>query len=147
MMQTILDGLLTGLVIFILLVGLPAVVIGGFRYRLQQKNKAFFARYTAFLQAHEGVTFFCYTSRKKLSSFIEQHVLPTLPSDVQVIKLQGKRPQTALDIECISYALYQLKQRGFPNVMKVVDGKMVDQSLHNDIYNAINQNRLNSVQD
>ncbi|MDP6044940.1 MAG: hypothetical protein QGG25_04980 [Phycisphaerae bacterium] len=92
------------------------------------------------LRTIEGQEFFCYTSRQRSRDWVESNVLPQLAEDVQVIFLDGKTPKCPLPQHFISYALRHLDNVGFPNVMIAANGKMLDASLHHELYNAINQN-------
>jgi len=103
----------------------------------------FTAEYNLFLAEHEGLEIFCYTNRLKFCDAIEAQLVPTLDEHIHVIKLNGKVPQTRLNERVISHALCNLKGVGFPNVMRVVDGKFIDSSLHKPIYDAINNNNTN----
>jgi hypothetical protein len=98
-------------------------------------------RYKRFLKEHEGLEFFCYTNRKNSEQFVEEEILPALDSGINIIHLVGKRPVSEYDERCISHMLYRIKQVGFPNIMKIKDGHVVDLSLHNELYNTINQRK------
>ena len=60
--------------------------------------------------------------------------------------LEGKDPITDINREFISYALNRLINIGFPNVMKISNGVVEDISLHNEIYNAINNKKFGELQ-
>ena len=92
---------------------------------------------------NEGLEFFCYTNRLKFCEAIEDKLVPSLDEHIHVIKLIGKEPETHFNRRFISHALYNLKEVGFPNVMKIVDGRFVDFSLHKPIYDAINNGNTN----
>ena len=98
-------------------------------------------KYQRFLRELEGTEFFCYTNRKNGEQFVKEEILPKLDPNMQVIHLRGRKAVSELEEKYISQALYNVKQVGFPNVMKVVRGKMLDVSLHNDFYNVINQGK------
>lgn len=100
--------------------------------------RVFLENYQAFLQDNEGERFFCYTNRQQSETIIEQYILPTLDRSVHVIKLIGKTPKTDLHEDYIAHALYQIEHIGFPNVMVIQQGKMLDYSLYQPIYHAIN---------
>jgi hypothetical protein len=131
------------IVIVVLILALPFLLAGTLVTASFQdkKRKEFLKRYELFLKENEGKEFFCYTNRKNSREVIEMEVLPKLDISIQVIRIDGKQPITSLDESYISHALYNIKNIGFPNVMKVVKGQLVDYSLHNEMYNAINSGR------
>lgn len=94
-------------------------------------DKKFLGEYKDFLSKHEGRKFFCYTNRRNAVGAIEKNVIPFLDDSINIIKLVGKKPHTELDERFIGYALYNLRNIGFPNVMRIIDGEMYDISLHN----------------
>lgn len=114
------------------------VVLIMFAY-MPSNDKAYALAYQEFLAQHEGDYFFCYTDRQHSEKVIETYLLPALDHKAHIIKLHGRVPETTLDDRMISYALYRLDNIGFPNVMTVRDGKMIDHSIHHPIYAAINQ--------
>lgn len=111
----------------------------------RERNK-FLERYQEFLNQNEGQEFFCYTNRKEFVDVIEQQLITKLDSTIKIIKLEGKDPITDLNREFISYALNRLINIGFPNVMKINNGVVEDISLHNEIYNAINNKKFGELQ-
>ena len=105
----------------------------------KKATQAFLAEYQTFLNENEGQEFFCYTSRKNSKNWIEQELLPKLKDDIEIIFLDGRTPISKSPQKFISHSLYRIESIGFPNVMKVVNGKMLDSSLHNELYQVINQ--------
>lgn len=98
--------------------------------------------YRSYLNSITGTKFFCYNNRTNSQEFIERNILPNLPSDVQLIYLDGKTPLSDYDDEYISMMLYRIKDRGgFPYLLKVVDGELMDCSVNNEFYNVLNQNK------
>ena len=68
--------------------------------------------------------------------------MPTLTPDIKVIYLDGKTPKSDYDQGFISKALYSIKDRkGFPYLLKISDGQLIDKSINNDFYNTMNQNK------
>ena len=114
---------------------------------LNRQNKELKKEYEAFLLAHEGNEIFCYTNRKNSVKQIEEHILPRLPKGTHIVKLEGKMVCTNLNKNCISFMLYQLKEVGFPNVMKISNGSVIDLSLKKKVYSAISQNDVSSLSD
>ena len=106
-----------------------------------KSNEEYRVEYSEFLSKYEGLEFFCYTNREKFQDIIEEKILPNLNKSIHIIKLVGKEPNTNLDKRFISHALYRLNNIGFPNVMKIVNGQFLDISLHNEIYNCINNKK------
>lgn len=98
--------------------------------------------YEDFLLTIDGTKFFCYNNRKKNKEFIEKIILPTLSSDIKVIYLDGKTPKSDYDQKFISRLLYSIKDRkGFPYLLKISNGQLVDKSISNDFYKTMNQNK------
>ncbi len=106
------------------------------------QNYFFRKKYKAYLQSIEGKKFFVYNSRTNSYSYIKNNLLPQLPKDVEIIYLNGKVPITNLNKKYISHALYSIKNRkGFPYLLRVENGEMIDTSINNAFYNTKNQNK------
>jgi hypothetical protein len=131
--------------VFILLALATLIFIVNYRYKKAQK--LFKQEYREFLLINEGLELFCYTSRSTFCDYIESNILPNLDPAIRVIKMEGKNPITNLPVKFISYALYHLEHPGFPNLMKIKNGAMKDISLHNPIYNAINNKKYEEITD
>jgi len=98
--------------------------------------------YADFLGTIEGIKFFCYNNRKKNKEFIETTILPTLSSDIKIIYVDGKIPKSDYDQNFISTLLYSIKDRkGFPYLLKISNGQLVDKSISQDFYKTMNQNK------
>ncbi|MNE30044.1 hypothetical protein D3C80_1235430 [compost metagenome] len=98
--------------------------------------------YRTYLRSIEGTKFFCYNNRRNSEDYIERYVIPNLPPDVKLIYLDGKIPLSDYEKEFISTALYRIKDRGgFPYLLRVVDGEMLDCSVNNEFYNMLNQHK------
>jgi len=98
---------------------------------------AFLQEYATFLEENDGKEFFCYKSShrdQQKMEWVEQQVLPLIESDVEIVCLDGRTPKCNLPMRFVSQALYNIQNVGFPNVMKIVDGKMLDISLHDALY-------------
>ena len=105
-------------------------------------NLAFNRKYKAFLQTIDGTKFFCYNNRTNSKDFIEKNILPALTPDIKVIFLDGKTPKSDYDQSFISKALYSIKDRkGFPYLLKISNGQLIDKSINNDFYNTMNQDK------
>ena len=120
----------------LLILFIPSVIYGYF------DNIAFNKKYKKYLLTIDGTNFFCYNNRTNSKDFIEKNILPTLTSDIKVIYLDGKTPKSDYDQSFISKALYCIKDRnGFPYLLKISDGQLIDKSINNDFYNTMNQNK------
>lgn len=106
------------------------------------QNRLFRKEYKTYLKSIEGKKFFVYNSRTNSYSYIKNNLLPQLPKDVEIIYLNGKVPITNLNKKYISHALYSIKNRkGFPYLLRVENGEMIDTSINNAFYNIKNQNK------
>jgi len=120
----------------LLILFLPFIIYGYF------DNLVFNRKYNDYLQTISGTNFFCYNNRTNSKDFIEKNILPTLTPDIKVIYLDGKTPKSDYDQSFISKALYSIKDRkGFPYLLKISDGQLIDKSINNDFYNTMNQNK------
>lgn len=120
----------------LLILFLPFMIYGYF------DNLVFNRRYKAYLQTIDGTNFFCYNNRTNCKDFIEKNILPTLTPDIKVIYLDGKTPKSDYEQSFISKALYSIKDRkGFPYLLKISNGQLIDKSINNDFYNTMNQNK------
>ena len=105
-------------------------------------NLAFNRKYNDYLQTISGTNFFCYNNRTNSKDFIEKNILPTLTPDIKIIYLDGKTPKSDYNQSFISKALYNIKDRkGFPYLLKISNGQLIDKSINNDFYNTMNQNK------
>jgi hypothetical protein len=120
----------------LLILFLPFIIYGYF------DNLAFNKKYNDYLQKINGTNFFCYNNRKNSKDFIEKNILPTLTPDIKIIYLDGKTPKSEYNQSFISKALYSIKDRkGFPYLLKISNGQLIDKSINNDFYNNMNQNK------
>lgn len=133
--------LLFGVGLFLLfaplfILGLPFIIWSYF------DNLAFNKKYKTYLQTINGTNFFCYTSRTSSKDFIEKNIIPTLMPDIKVIYLDGKTPNSDYDQGFMSKALYDVKdKKGFPYLLKITNGQLIDKSIKSDFYITMNQNR------
>ncbi len=86
-------------------------------------------QYDNFLKINNGAKFFCYTSRNKTKSIIRNEILPNLPEDINIIYLEGKYPISNYNETYISRILFALHYKGFPNIIKIHNCRVVDISL------------------
>lgn len=129
-------GITLGIVIFILLSPLLLVILPLFIFENRKTEK----KYQEFLNNNNGRKFFCYTSRKYVCNFIENRILPSMNNDINIIFLNGKIPISDFPEKIISRMLYRINNIGFPNIMKIVDGKVIDISLKKEFYQELNKN-------
>lgn len=141
------NGLTIGAIILLVtgvfLLFLPLIILALlFQIFAYHENRAFNQKYTEYLQAISGTNFFCYNNRSASKDFIEKNILPTLSPDIKIIYLDGKIPKSDYDQRFISTALHSIKDRkGFPYLLKVSNGQLVDKSINNEFYNTMNQNK------
>lgn len=130
--------LLVGLGIFILLS--PLIIL--FNVYLYFNELTFNKKYIDFLEKIDGIKFFCYNNNAKSQRYIEGNILPILQTDIQVIFLDGKIPKSEYETKFISRMLYSIKnKKGFPYLLKVSNGQLIDESVNNEFYNTMNQSK------
>ncbi|AEA42636.1 hypothetical protein [Fluviicola taffensis] len=127
--------LIAGFIVF-LPIFIPMMIYG------KIQNYSFKKKFHAYLQSIEGEKIFVYNSRTNSHSYIKQTILPQLPKNVALVYLNGRIPQSKFETKYISHALYSIKdKKGFPYLLKVENGKMIDKSINNTFYNTKNQNK------
>lgn len=105
-------------------------------------NLAFNRKYKLYLHTINETNFFCYNNRIDSKDFIEKNILPKLSQDIKVIYLDGRTPKSDYEEKYISKVLYGIKdKKGFPYLLKISNGQLIDQSINNDLFNTINQNK------
>ncbi|MBI3520026.1 MAG: hypothetical protein HY062_11800 [Bacteroidetes bacterium] len=106
------------------------------------EHRSFIKKYNQYLQTIDGTNFFCYNNRTNSKLFIEAKILPMLGKDIKIIYLDGKTPKSQYEQKYISHALYSIQdKKGFPYLLKISGGQLVDKSINNDFYNTMNQNK------
>lgn len=128
-------GVTFGIIIFIVFIPI-LLIISPF---LTVENQKIDKEYQEFLNNNNGQKFFCYTSRKHVFDFVENSLLPSIANDINVIFLHGKTPKSRFPEKFISRMLYRIDNIGFPNIMKIVDGKVIDISLKKEFYKELNK--------
>lgn len=137
---------------FIIIAIIAVFLIGGFIILLpilipmmiygSIQGYSFRKKFRAYLQSIEGQKFFVYNSRTNSHSYIKHTILPQLPKDIELVYLNGRTPESRFERKYISHALYSIKDRkGFPYLLKIENGKMIDKSINNAFYNTKNQNK------
>lgn len=128
-------GITFGIIIFIALIPILLIVMPFLTF----ENRKFDKEYQEFLNNNNGKKFFCYTSRKYVCDFVENRILPLMDNDINVIFLNGKIPKSNFPERFISRMLIRIDNIGFPNIMKIVDGKVIDISLKREFYRELNK--------
>jgi hypothetical protein len=106
------------------------------------QRKRFEKKYSDFLTEISGKNFFCYNNRKNSKKYIEDEIIPNLTDGIEIVYLNGKKVESEYNAEFISEALYKLKSySGFPHLMKIRNGKLIDKSINNPFYNVLNLNK------
>lgn len=128
--------LLIGGFILLLPIFIPMIIYGSIQ------GYSFRKKYHEYLQSIEGQKIFVYNSRTNSHSYIKQTILPQLPKEVKLVYLNGRIPESNFDRKYISHALYSIKdKKGFPYLIKIKNGKIIDKSINNAFYNTKNQNK------
>lgn len=103
------------------------------------QRKQFEKKYSEFLTENNGKNFFCYNNRKNSKKYIEDEIIPNLKDRIEIVYLNGRKVESEYNAEFISEALYKLKSySGFPHLMKIRNGKLIDKSINNPFYNVLN---------
>lgn len=133
------DILIVGLIVVVLVILSPIIAI--LMVVAWIINRAEDHRFRKYLADHEGVNFFCYTSRKTSVDYVKENIVPFLPPDTNVIYLWDGKPLTNLGEEFpfVHLLVGEMKQAkgGFPYAAKIRDGKLVSISINNQLYSAI----------
>ena len=127
-----------GIPVFILILPIIIVLIPIQYFQRKQFEK----KYSDFLTEISGKNFFCYNNRKNSRKYIEDEIIPNLKGGIEIVYLNGKKVESEYNAEFISEALYKLKSySGFPHLMKIRNGKLIDKSINNPFYNVLNLNK------
>lgn len=106
------------------------------------RRKRFEKKYAHFLLESSGKNFFCYNNRKNAKQYIEDEIIPNLAEEIEIVYLNGKKVETAYKPEFISEVLYKLNHyNGFPHLIKIRNGKLIEKSINNPFYNILNVNK------
>jgi hypothetical protein len=135
------------IIIFLIIVGIALsilflpIILVYLIFEFFQK-KRFKKRYSDYLVSIEGKKFFCYNNRKNNHHYIEKNIIPNLRNDIEPLFLEGKRIRNEDNREYISHMLRNVsKRKGFPYLIKISNGKAVDESINNEFYNFKSQNK------
>lgn len=98
-------------------------------------------RFKRYLRANDGATFFAYTNKASSERYVEENILPYLPSDTTVIHLAGKKGRVHMggDLGLLAYVVSSMREAdgGFPYASKIVNGILVTKSMNDRLYSAI----------
>ena len=140
-LTTILGGLVLGLVgLGFIIALLPVMIIWApFTYYFDWRSEKELKKY---LLGLGDKNFFCYNNRTDAKDFIEKELIPKLDKEVELIYLDGREPKSKYIRDKISLALYKLKNyTRFPHLLKVRDGQIIDESVNNEFFNTMSQNK------
>ncbi|WP_133257262.1 hypothetical protein [Hymenobacter edaphi] len=106
------------------------------------EERQFQRQYQRFLLEANGAKFFCYNNRKSSVAFAQDEVVPLLDSAVRVVFVEGSAVNASADKAFISRMLHSIKERkGFPYLLKIVDGQVLPYSVNNQFYNCLVQQK------
>lgn len=110
------------------------------------REKKYNKEYGEFLLSNNGKNFFCYNNRKQGRAFIEEQILPKLPSEIEVLFLNGRQLETnEYDKKFLSRAIYGFRNyTRFPHLLKIRNGEPVDCSINSEVFNCLNQEKNGS---
>jgi hypothetical protein len=130
--------IVVGLVFFILFLPIILILAPLNTYRDWKREKDF----KNYLLSLRDKNFFCYNNRNDSKEFIEKEVIPKLDERIEIIYLDGREAKSAYVKEHILLALYKLDNYiRFPHLLKIRDGQIIDESVNNEFYNVMNQNK------
>ncbi len=143
-LTNILNGILLGLrglivTVFILVLIPIMIIVTPFTYYIKWRREKELKKY---LSGLGDKNFFCYNNRTDAKDFIEKELIPKLDKDIELIYLDGREPKSKYVRDQISLALYKLKNyTRFPHLLKIRDGQMIDESVNNEFFNTMTQNK------
>jgi hypothetical protein len=101
-------------------------------------DKKFQKAYNLYLQQMNGACFFFYNNRKSSVAFAREVVAPELAPSVRSVFVEGLRITVKDEQGFMSRMLAGVKdRRGFPYLIKVVDGQVLDCSVNHQFYNTM----------
>ncbi len=107
----------------------------------QCKSIRFKIKYKEYLKSIDGTNFFCYTNQTNNQEFIEDKIIPALAPDVKIILLEDTADKFEFERKFIAKALTIIKDRkGFPYLLKVSNGQLMNRSINHDFYTLMTQN-------
>ena len=135
------------LALSMLVIAIPIFIIVGPVLILQEQK--FIKDYKEYLRSIDGSNFLCYNNRKKGRTYIEEQIIPNLPSKVEILFLDGQNIVSGkYEKKYMSRAFYNFSNyTRFPQLLKIRDGKAIDCSLNGELFRCINQGADKSVID
>ncbi|MDF7811974.1 hypothetical protein [Hymenobacter sp. YC55] len=105
-------------------------------------NKKFEKQYSEYLQQANGACFFFYNNRKSSVTFSREILVPKLAPTVRKLFVEGTQIISGDDLRFLSTMLAGVKDRkGFPYLLKVMDGQVIDCSINHQFYNTMSGNK------
>jgi len=130
--------ILVSIGLILLLICSPMIITSIISNHIEEKKNE--KLYREYLLEIDGHKLFCYNNRKDCQEFIEKYIIPTLPSEVKLIFLDGRCPKSDYSQRFASTVLYKIEnQVGFPYLLKVQNGIVLEKSVNNELYNSLNQ--------
>lgn len=130
--------ILVSIGLVLLLICSPMIIISMISDHIEKKKND--KLYLEYLLEIDGHKLFCYNNRRDCQEFIEKYIIPTLPSEVKLIFLDGRSPKSDYSQRFASTVLYKIEnQVGFPYLLKVQNGIVLEKSVNNELYNSLNQ--------
>lgn len=131
-------------IILVLIIIIPIVVCLSPIFMINDyfEGLSFNKKYNKYLSKIDQTKFFCYSSRRDSRTFIEKNILPLLGSDINVLFLNGKNVESNYEKKFMTKVLYSLKdKKGFPYIIKIHQGEVLNCSLNNEVYNTMVQQK------
>jgi hypothetical protein len=103
-------------------------------------NKIEAVRFRKYLSTGEGAKYFCYTDKYSSKAFVENNIVPFLPPDVEVLHVSSKRLVNLGKHGAFSHRIaieMKAMKKGFPCVAKISGGRLIAESINQQLYNAI----------
>lgn len=130
--------ILVSIGLVLLLIFSPLIIISMISDHIEEKKNE--KLYLEYLLEIDGHKLFCYNNRRDCQEFIEKYIIPALPSEVKLIFLDGRYPKSDYSQRFASTVLYKIEnQVGFPYLLKVQNGIVLEKSVNNELYNSLNQ--------
>ena len=128
--------------LFFLILLIPIYIFELKKEEAEEKEK-----FKKFLSQIKGKNFFCYNNKVKGKKFIENKIIPFFNKNIEIIYLNGKILETdEQNKEHLSRILNNFHSYSkFPNLFKIRNGKIIEKSINNDLFNCISNRK--SIED
>jgi hypothetical protein len=101
-------------------------------------DKRFQKNYTDYLNRMNGACFFYYNNKKSSIEYIREFLLPELPPFVKVVFVETREVDSGPDGKYVAKMLGDVRERrGFPYLLKIVDGQVLECSVNNQFYSIM----------